>query len=599
MALQGAVAQRSSAHYGKTAQGAGGTISDGRNRKRRLPMNGWTVIGVVATLVGSTAQDQTQALPLETTGFGKAVASIPDVDGDSVADLIVGSPSWTKEKLGSVWLFSGATQDIMLGISEVDPGGRFGSSVLGVPDVDGDGIPDIVVASPSKGAPGYVALFSGANGERIMAIEPTEPGGQFGNSLAFVPAAGESPALLAIGSPQKAGRGGYVLLYDVSAKAPLRTIAPGERAPSFGQSLECGPDLDGDGVRDLFIGAPREGAGRVHVMSSLTGQELRVLEGSTSAERFGTSIASFGGSVAVGSPQYSKFAKRGGTVRVFSVTDGAIGLDYGDREHVRDQEWCLFGTSLAAVGDIDADGVSDLVTSAPNGDMDSLGRRGWTAALSTKAEIVLHTSSWGGELAGDLMSFGAALCAMGDVNGDGVPDYAVGAPEPFFGGVQLVSGERAQDSDKAAVLGYILQSDKWVPTTTGAAPRNLWEQAQSELTDIMLASGANRASACRAMDRFRRVLTILDPEDEYYESARWGLARAAGRCDVRACKEVLLQMIEDPEFDLNEISIVHFARQFRSSGEPEVACELIREGLRALGVDEEHVESTARRFCEQ
>ncbi|MDX1998218.1 MAG: FG-GAP repeat protein [Thermoanaerobaculia bacterium] len=165
---------------------------------------------------------------------------------------------------------------------------------------------------------------------------------------------------------------------------------PNESHDRFGTSLAVG-DFDGDSVDDLAIGSPWEGvagelnAGLVQILFGEAGSGLT----NTRCQRFHQS-----GPVLLGSPQ-----------------------DYDN-----------FGETLAA-GDFDADGIDDLVVGAPFEGFDLWGQS--TGAVQVfKGRLGQGVSANGTWLDLGLfqtLQFGRAL-AVGDWNGDGFDDLAVGAP---------------------------------------------------------------------------------------------------------------------------------------------------------------------------
>ena len=122
-----------------------------------------------------------------TDGFGYSVAGVGDLDGDKLGEALIGAlwddPSVTDS--GSCWLFSGQKRlTRFVGKSAFD---GLGSSVAGVGDVDGDGVPDMaggaVQGFPGT-RPGFVLVWSGKTLKELYRIDGRTSGSWFGHSLA-------------------------------------------------------------------------------------------------------------------------------------------------------------------------------------------------------------------------------------------------------------------------------------------------------------------------------------------------------------------------------------------------------------------------------
>ena len=166
------------------------------NPLARLGMTAMLLIAAVALspadpveLVSPNAQD--------IGFFGMAVAGIEDINGNSRGDVIIGAyreSGATTIRMGRVYIFEGSTGYLIrtLVSPNSQSNGRFGSSVADVPDVNGDGHPDIVVGAPGEDEGwGRVYLFDGTNGNVLQTIEfpdkEATASGRMGLSVTGIP----------------------------------------------------------------------------------------------------------------------------------------------------------------------------------------------------------------------------------------------------------------------------------------------------------------------------------------------------------------------------------------------------------------------------
>ena len=215
--------------------------------------------------------------------FGIGVSSVPDVNADGIDDVLVGAADENgQESLGRAYLYSGATGVLLRTLTspagQVDTG--FGISVAGVSDVNGDGAGDLLIGAYLENESiGRAYLFSGATGTLLRTLEsPSSEPFQFGWQVAAVPDTdGDAIEDFVVGSP-----GGMVYVFSGSTGLLLQTLeSPELEVGLFGFAVAGLPDVDGDGRGDLVVGAASSGpdeAGRVHVFSGATGELLRTLQ---------------------------------------------------------------------------------------------------------------------------------------------------------------------------------------------------------------------------------------------------------------------------------------------------------------------------------
>ena len=120
----------------------------------------------------------------------------------------------------------------------------------------------------------------------------------------------------------------------------------------------------------------------------------------------------------VGAPQTSRVTSSNGYARVFSGSDGSVLFTFNS-----DSSDAGFGGSVACAGDVNGDGMPDLIVGAYRDDNNGLDS-GSARVLSGSDGSVLY--NFDGDSAGD--NFGWSVSGAGDVNGDGIDDFIVGAP---------------------------------------------------------------------------------------------------------------------------------------------------------------------------
>lgn len=264
----------------------------------------------------------------------------------------------------------------------------FGHSVRPAGDVDGDGILDLIVGASQNQInahspfPGYARVYSGAD---------------------------------------------LSVLHTFLGDGTEWTDGPDDH---LGASVDGAGDVNGDGYDDLIVGAykddnfGRQNAGMVRVYSGLTGEVLYQLNGEIEGDRMGISVRRLGDlnddgrpELLVGIYKVDLVAWNGGSVRVI---DGAT----GDRiyEVYSDVSGAALGWVVAPLGDVNGDGKPDFISGAPQWPQEETG---FARVFSGADGSLIH------EVQGDNLYdlFGWCVAGVGDIDGDDVPDFAVGATQ--------------------------------------------------------------------------------------------------------------------------------------------------------------------------
>lgn len=388
--------------------------------------------------------------PTDSMFVGYAVGGGGDVNGDGVADFIVGAPLASPNGVingGTAFVYSGLDGSQLYQINGTDSAQTLGSSVAIIGDINGDNRAEFLIgamgASPGGQAnAGSVYLYSGLNGSILQQKDGLVAGDQLGASAA---AAGNVNADAIpdyiIGAPYADSgslqSAGIVYVYSGAGGGLLYRKYGAEAYDNFGQNVARAGLINGDPRSDFIVSAPYadSGKGVAYVYSGMNGSLLyRVTGDSTDAHLgWGANGVSGAGDVnndgvddfVVGAPHGNSYT---GVGYVYSGLDGNLLLRV-DGDDINS----FMGFSVAGA-DVTGDGTPEVIFGAPgtvvNGALAYAGAV-YVYSVATGARIHESYASL------DTAIYGYRVASVGDLNSDGRDDFIVGAPQGNYGGNPL------------------------------------------------------------------------------------------------------------------------------------------------------------------
>jgi hypothetical protein len=345
-----------------------------------------------------SATEGFKILGVSQSDTGTSVSGAGDINGDGFDDLVIAAPNYSLPSsmsgyaLGSSYVVFGKAVNTDVNLSSLDAGAsdtvgfrltgfvstrtKATDSVATGGDINGDGYDDIVIGGP------FTAVAPlGAVGAAYVV---------FGKENGF-----SNMDISGIN-----GSNGFVF---------ANTSDYSSTGAHIGAAVSIGGDINGDGIDDLVVGAPQIG---IYRASEEYDGEVYVVFGRTN---------------------FAGILNASHQVQA-STLDGVIGFTATGLVG----EQARTGHSLSSGGDINGDGIDDLIIGAP-GDGYGYGSAAGRAYVvfgktnlgsADTLELTSLAGSNGFVLDGgeELVLAGSSVSIAGDINGDGFDDIVVGAP---------------------------------------------------------------------------------------------------------------------------------------------------------------------------
>ncbi len=322
------------------------------------------------------------------------------------------------------------------------------SFAAGLLNLNGDGIPDLLIGGADS-----VRAISGLTGLELYRINGMV-GGRFGERMAVIgdiDGDGRDDFIASDFDDAAAGaQAGRVTVYSGAAGGVLYNYLgnPDLNGDGWGDQLGFavagGGDIDGDGVNDFIysgVGDYFEASpncfdhvdpGQVLVRSGATGLLIRSHAGAANCLAKGQSVAILADINGDGMAEYAVGSMEG------STTSGRVEIHSGAtgnvvRTHLGAHAAQFFGEGVFRLGDVDGDGLDDYAGAAATPGSQFGGPPAAGFVQVFSAATGLQLHLRVGTSSGD--RFGAIVGDLGDLDGDGADDFFVGAWGDDLGGL--------------------------------------------------------------------------------------------------------------------------------------------------------------------
>ncbi len=389
--------------------------------------------------------------------FGYSISALGDVDRDGFADFIVSNNSPTAGQNLSYLVHGqngqyadGPLTSLGAMTPLTNPGttlANLNTIVTGIGDYNGDGKDDYAVGQAGAliGAAGsgnaYIISGTGTTSDNITFLTGGVAGDQIGSSISGVgDFNNDGFADVIVGAPGASSgmgrtyliKGGNSWTDDITNTASTSghtEVTQGTTSSVYGASVRGVGDVNGDGYSDYAVGAPG-GAGYVDIVyghaNGSSGPSTTHIVGAA-GQGFGSEILSLGD---INGDGYSDLLASGSDMSMRFIMGGASGGTAGATINLNGGGYEINGAG--GIGDFNGDGFDDFAVSLANANETKLyvvyGKDGAAPILSfdylkdplNALEMKYNGANNTNEL---------EISGIGDVNGDGRDDFAIGVPD--------------------------------------------------------------------------------------------------------------------------------------------------------------------------
>ncbi|MDB9438435.1 DUF4114 domain-containing protein [Dolichospermum lemmermannii CS-548] len=376
--------------------------------------------------------------------LGYSVSNAGDINGDGIGDVIIGSPlSDPNDKFnsGKTYVVFGSKENFQ---QVIDPstlnattgfvingagvGDQSGHSVSNIGDINGDGIDDLAIGTPfanNNSGAAYVVFGSKdpnyfSNPIELSNLEPSQgftmKGNQSGDNVGWAVSSagdfnGDGVKDLLIGATHPsddgtANKGEAYIIFgkkdgDFASTVDILAIIS-DNPNNLGYSVSDAGDINGDKIDDIILGAP---------------------SANTNGDNSGSSFVIYGRKTDSTNPL---------TSNIINVSN----LNSSDGFTINGQAGDQSGFSVSKAGDINGDGIGDLIIGAKDGnpnDKESAGRSyvvfGNKNGFGKTLDVANLNGNNGFTINGisSLDNSGWSVSGLGDINGDRIGDIIIGA----------------------------------------------------------------------------------------------------------------------------------------------------------------------------